>query len=187
MYVWILFPTANRIVKSREVEHVMKQVDRKFYCPQSPYMDCPQGIGFGVTISAPHMVNFLLIFLTCQCWLNCTFPTNKIVACLRIRGFEGSSVERDQGFGRREWKWLPHSLHGSNGDSYFVEKLRFFNFMYQFILAYQLGEKGKAVGIDHVKGLVEMSIANIQQDQPDLLSSNRVELVGNSFYDFDDE
>ena len=59
--------------------------------------------------------------------------------------------------------------------------------MYQFILVYQLGEKGKAVGIDHVKGLVEMSIANIQQDQPDLLSSNRVELVGNSFYDFDDE
>ena len=59
--------------------------------------------------------------------------------------------------------------------------------MYQLILVYQLGEKGKAVGIDHVKGLVEMSIANIQQDQPDLLSSNRVELVGNSFYDFDDE
>ena len=33
----------------------MEQVDRKFYCPSSPYQDSPQGIGYGVTISAPHM------------------------------------------------------------------------------------------------------------------------------------
>ena len=55
----LISQTANGIVKSHEVENVMKQVDRKFYCPHSPYMDCPQGIGYGVTISAPHMVNSL--------------------------------------------------------------------------------------------------------------------------------
>jgi len=121
---------ANRIVKSREVEHVMKQVDRKFYCPQSPYMDCPQGIGFGVTISAPHMHAFVL-------------------EALKDHLLNGTKA-----------------LDVGSGSGYLT-----------VCMARMLGEKGKAVGIDHVKGLVEMSIANIQQDQPDLLSSNRVELV----------
>lgn len=31
-------------------------VDRGFYSKHNPYMDSPQGIGYGVTISAPHMV-----------------------------------------------------------------------------------------------------------------------------------
>ena len=35
----------------------MKQVDRGNYCSQNPYSDRPQSIGFGVTISAPHMVS----------------------------------------------------------------------------------------------------------------------------------
>lgn len=39
------------------VAAAMKATDRKFYSPSNPYMDAPQGIGFGVTISAPHMVN----------------------------------------------------------------------------------------------------------------------------------
>lgn len=29
--------------------------DRGKYCKINPYTDAPQGIGFGVTISAPHM------------------------------------------------------------------------------------------------------------------------------------
>lgn len=33
----------------------MKKVDRGNYCSFSPYMDSPQAIGYGVTISAPHM------------------------------------------------------------------------------------------------------------------------------------
>jgi len=33
----------------------MKAVDRADYCKNSPYQDSPQGIGYGVTISAPHM------------------------------------------------------------------------------------------------------------------------------------
>lgn len=43
------------IIKNKEVARVMEQVDRKFFCPSSPYYDSPQGIGFGATISAPHM------------------------------------------------------------------------------------------------------------------------------------
>lgn len=33
----------------------MLAVDRGNYSKNSPYMDAPQGIGFAVTISAPHM------------------------------------------------------------------------------------------------------------------------------------
>lgn len=34
----------------------MKSVDRGNYVSTSPYLDQPQSIGYGVTISAPHMV-----------------------------------------------------------------------------------------------------------------------------------
>ena len=33
----------------------MLAVDRCFFSPQDPYIDSPQSIGYGVTISAPHM------------------------------------------------------------------------------------------------------------------------------------
>ena len=33
----------------------MEQIDRKHYTSSSPYFDSPQFIGYGVTISAPHM------------------------------------------------------------------------------------------------------------------------------------
>ena len=34
----------------------MLAVDRKNYAKGDAYQDAPQGIGYGVTISAPHMV-----------------------------------------------------------------------------------------------------------------------------------
>ena len=34
----------------------MKAVDRGKFCKYNAYMDSPQGIGYSVTISAPHMV-----------------------------------------------------------------------------------------------------------------------------------
>lgn len=46
----------NSIIRSDEVESVMTNVDRAKYVNHNPYMDVPQGIGYGVTISAPHMV-----------------------------------------------------------------------------------------------------------------------------------
>ena len=45
----------SKIIKSPRVEEAMKKVDRGNYCSFSPYMDSPQAIGYGVTISAPHM------------------------------------------------------------------------------------------------------------------------------------
>lgn len=47
----------NGVIRSESVENVMLQVDRGKYSKNSPYMDAPQGIGYGVTISAPHMVS----------------------------------------------------------------------------------------------------------------------------------
>ncbi|KAJ8970234.1 hypothetical protein NQ317_015674 [Molorchus minor] len=46
---------ANHIIRSDVVENAMLAVDRVHFSRNSPYMDAPQGIGFGVTISAPHM------------------------------------------------------------------------------------------------------------------------------------
>lgn len=38
----------------------MKNVDRGNYVSKNPYSDAPQSIGYGVTISAPHMVRRLI-------------------------------------------------------------------------------------------------------------------------------
>ena len=45
----------NGIIQSEEVRNSMLAVDRKNYCQYEPYKDRPQGIGYNVTISAPHM------------------------------------------------------------------------------------------------------------------------------------
>ncbi len=49
----------NGIIKDSRVERAMTDVDRGNYCRNNPYMDAPQGIGYAVTISAPHMVSNL--------------------------------------------------------------------------------------------------------------------------------
>ena len=46
---------------SVKVAQVMKNMDRGNYCPTDPYLDRPQHIGFGVNISAPHMVIYRII------------------------------------------------------------------------------------------------------------------------------
>jgi protein-L-isoaspartate(D-aspartate) O-methyltransferase len=43
------------IIRNPDVSKIMEHVDRKYYAPSSPYYDSPQSIGFGATISAPHM------------------------------------------------------------------------------------------------------------------------------------
>jgi protein-L-isoaspartate(D-aspartate) O-methyltransferase len=44
-----------KIIKTEAVRKVLEMVDRGNYVPAYPYMDAPQGIGMGQTISAPHM------------------------------------------------------------------------------------------------------------------------------------
>ncbi|CAD5118773.1 DgyrCDS7450 [Dimorphilus gyrociliatus] len=46
---------ANGIIKSDRVFQAMISVDRANFCKNKPYVDSPQGIGYAVTISAPHM------------------------------------------------------------------------------------------------------------------------------------
>ena len=45
----------GNIIKDERVEQAMRQVDRGHFSPSNPYQDSPQVIGYGVTISAPHM------------------------------------------------------------------------------------------------------------------------------------
>lgn len=46
------------------------------------------------------------------------------------------------------------------------------------IFLFQVGPKGKVVGIDHIKELVDDSVNNVRKDDPLLLSSGRVKLLG---------
>ena len=41
----------------------MLAVDRKYFCPKGPYYDSPCSIGYGATISAPHMHAYALEYL----------------------------------------------------------------------------------------------------------------------------
>lgn len=55
------FNAANSIIKDPGVESAMLKTDRAHYCPsESPYMDRPYPLGFGATISAPHMHAYAL-------------------------------------------------------------------------------------------------------------------------------
>ena len=46
---------SSKLINSQRVRESMSSVDRAHYTTYSPYEDSPQGIGFGATISAPHM------------------------------------------------------------------------------------------------------------------------------------
>jgi len=50
-------------ISSERVAGWMKKVDRANFCPLDPYVDCPQPIGCGQTISAPHMHGLCLQLL----------------------------------------------------------------------------------------------------------------------------
>ncbi|XP_075248576.1 protein-L-isoaspartate(D-aspartate) O-methyltransferase-like [Convolutriloba macropyga] len=51
---------AEKVITSDRVKQTMLEVDRQYYTSRSPYVDSPQGIGYAVTISAPHMHAFAL-------------------------------------------------------------------------------------------------------------------------------
>lgn len=120
----------NNIIRSDSVERIMAQVDRANYVSHNPYMDVPQGIGFGVTISAPHMHAHALELLS-----------EKLV--------NGAKA-----------------LDVGSGSGYLTA-----------CMALMVGPSGLAVGIDHIKELVDTSIANIMADHPELIENNRVKLV----------
>jgi len=43
------------VIKTKEIEEVLKSIDRGDFCTTDPYVDRPQSIGYNTTISAPHM------------------------------------------------------------------------------------------------------------------------------------
>eukprot|EP00002_Diphylleia_rotans_P011050 TRINITY_DN2192_c0_g1_i5.p1 TRINITY_DN2192_c0_g1~~TRINITY_DN2192_c0_g1_i5.p1 ORF type:complete len:223 (+),score=48.93 TRINITY_DN2192_c0_g1_i5:58-726(+) len=53
----------SKIIQSVSVERAMLAIDRKDFCPSSPYEDSPQRIGMNATISAPHMHAYALELL----------------------------------------------------------------------------------------------------------------------------
>uniref|UniRef100_A0A2L2XXI4 Protein-L-isoaspartate O-methyltransferase n=1 Tax=Parasteatoda tepidariorum TaxID=114398 RepID=A0A2L2XXI4_PARTP len=120
----------NGIIKDPKVERTMLAVDRVNYCKNNPYMDSPQGIGYAVTISAPHMHAHAL-------------------ELLKDNLYEGAKA-----------------LDVGSGSGYLTT-----------CMALMVGEKGKAVGIDHIENLVNMSIENVKKDQPGLIESGRIKLV----------
>lgn len=48
------------ILKSKDAIKAMLAVDRKYYAPKYAYQDSPQSLGYGATISAPHMHAYAL-------------------------------------------------------------------------------------------------------------------------------
>ncbi|KAL6721225.1 hypothetical protein ACLMJK_000327 [Lecanora helva] len=46
---------SNGLITSERVKNAMLSVDRAHFSPYAPYTDSPQTIGYGATISAPHM------------------------------------------------------------------------------------------------------------------------------------
>lgn len=50
----------NGVIKAPAVEQAMLQVDRGNFVQNSAYSDTPISIGYGATISAPHMVRAYL-------------------------------------------------------------------------------------------------------------------------------
>ncbi|VDN56134.1 unnamed protein product [Dracunculus medinensis] len=48
-------PSENGLFKDLRIKNAMLSVDRADFCPQNPYEDHPESIGYGATISAPHM------------------------------------------------------------------------------------------------------------------------------------
>lgn len=121
---------ANGIIKSDVVENAMLAVDRGNFCLNNPYMDAPQGIGYGVTISAPHMHAHALELLKEQL------------------------VEGEK------------ALDVGSGSGYLTS-----------CMAIMVGNAGKAVGIDHIPELVNISQCNIEKGNADLLKEGRIELT----------
>lgn len=48
-------------------------------------------------------------------------------------------------------------------------------------MAIMLGENGRVVGIEHIPDLVTLATKNIKNDHPELLSSERIKLIGKIF------
>ena len=118
------------LIKSASVQEAMRMTDRAHYAPTDAYEDCPQRIGFSVTISAPHMHAHAL---------------EELLPCLT----PGAAV-----------------LDVGCGSGYLC-----------VCMSRIVGEAGRVIGLDHVRGLTDLSVANISKADGALLDSGRVQIV----------
>ncbi|WWC90062.1 protein-L-isoaspartate O-methyltransferase [Kwoniella dendrophila CBS 6074] len=113
----------NELILSPQITEAMRKVDRKNYVPDPyyAYEDSPQQIGYGATISAPHM---------------------HAHACKNLLSFLPVANS-------------PHTgaiLDVGSGSGYLTAVL------------HHLAPDSLVVGIDHIQGLVDQSIKNLQKD-----------------------
>ncbi|KAM3594763.1 uncharacterized protein V6R79_013877 [Siganus canaliculatus] len=118
------------VIRSDRVFDAMLATDRGIYSTDYPYADSPQTIGYGATISAPHMHAHALELLS-----------DKLT--------EGASA-----------------LDVGSGSGYLTA-----------CFARMTGPTGRVVGIEHIDKLVQMSIKNVQADDPELLSTGRIKFI----------
>jgi len=118
------------VIKTKMVAEAMLKIDRGDFCPNDPYSDSPQPIGYGATISAPHM-------------------HAEALERLQDHLQPGMSV-----------------LDVGSGSGYLTT-----------CMAYMVGEKGKVVGIEHIKDLVELQIKNISKNHEDLLKNKQLQII----------
>ena len=141
------------IVKTSIIKEALLRVDRKNYAPRpdSAYEDSPQQIGYGATISAPHMhAHVLEELLPPLLTASETSPdNNKLLKILDVGCGSGylTSV-----FGR-----LVESKENRRKSTVLNE--------------------GKVYGIDVVPELVDMSKTNTMKEDGDLLDSHTVEFL----------
>ncbi|KAK2583116.1 hypothetical protein KPH14_009142 [Odynerus spinipes] len=119
------------IIRSKRVYEAMNAIKRGDFINNSvAYIDAPQSIGYGATISAPHMHAHALELL-----------------------------EENLSDGGR-------ALDVGSGSGYLTA-----------CMAYMLGPRGFAVGIEHIPELQAMAKASTEKHYPELLTSGCVELV----------
>ncbi|XP_046801560.1 protein-L-isoaspartate(D-aspartate) O-methyltransferase-like [Lucilia cuprina] len=123
------------IVATESVAAAMTATDRKYYAPSNPYMDAPQGIGYGVTISAPHMHAFALEYLRDHLKPGC------------------------------------HVLDVGSGSGYLTACF------YRYMQAQGENSNTKVVGIEHQPQLFIFSRKNLNNDDAQMLKSEKLIIV----------
>jgi len=158
----------------RQVAEALRRVDRAKYCRsvRGAYDDCPQSIGFGATISAPHMHAHALTVL--DPWLR--RPNAKVLdvgsgsgivaaAALELMLIheEEAGAERSAGGGSSGEGGASDECEGAAAGE---------------AVTSGGGGGGMVVGIEHIRELVDWSIENVIQDgKGHHLDSNRLQLL----------
>lgn len=121
-------------------------------------MDAPQSIGHGVTISAPHMVMFVFNKRSLKFILTFVFVFLKHAFALEYL--------------RDHMKPGAHVLDVGSGSGYLTACF------YRFIQAQGDNPNTRIVGIEHQPELVGISKENLNNDDPQMLKSGKLIIVG---------